>query len=54
VACDLYGTVAGENALLGYLVTTGRIGDAAHRRALGKPLEPIDGQRLVRLANVAW
>lgn len=51
VVRELYGTVAAEDAFLGYLVTTGRISDAARRWAQGKPLELIDGERLVRLAN---
>ena len=54
VVRELYGTVAGEDAFLGYLVTTGRISDAARRWAQGKPLELIDGERLVRLANATW
>lgn len=54
VVRELLGTVEGENAALGYLVTTGRIGDAGRRWAEGKPLELIDGERLVRLANATW
>lgn len=48
---DLYGTVLHEAASLGYLVTTAGISQAARRWAQGKPLELIDGDRLVRLAN---
>ncbi|MBC8450450.1 MAG: restriction endonuclease, partial [Chloroflexi bacterium] len=36
---------------LGFLVTTGSISRAARTWAQGKPLELIDGERLVRLAG---
>lgn len=48
---DLYGTVLHVRADLGFLVTTGHISRAARMWARGKPLELIDGQRLVRLAR---
>ena len=51
VVRDLYGTVLHVGADLGFLVTTGRISRAARIWAQGKPLELIDGQRLVRLAE---
>ncbi len=47
---DLYGVVRGENLPRGYLVTTGRISQSARLWAAGKPIELIDGQRLLRLA----
>jgi len=51
VVRDLYGTVLHVGADLGFLVTTGHISRAARIWARGKPLELIDGQRLVRLAE---
>ena len=51
VVRDLYGTVLHVGADLGFLVTTGNISRAARIWARGKPLELIDGQRLVRLAK---
>lgn len=48
---DLYGTTLHVGADLGFLVTTGSISRAARTWARGKPLELIDGERLVRLAG---
>lgn len=49
---DLYGVMRAGQHARGYLVTTGRFSVAARRWARGKPLELIDGQRLVRLATI--
>lgn len=51
VVRDLYGVIIHERADRGYLVTTGGISRQAHRWARGKPLELIDGDKLVRLAS---
>ena len=51
VVRDLYGTMLHVEADLGFLVTTGSISRAARTWARGKPLELIDGQRLVRLTG---
>jgi restriction system protein len=51
VVRDLYGTVLHESAALGYLITTAKISQPARLWAQGKPLELIDGDRLVRLIN---
>lgn len=51
VVRDLYGTMLHVGADLGFLVTTGSISQAARSWARGKPLELIDGERLVRLAG---
>ena len=48
---DLYGTMLHSGATQGFLVTTGNISPAARRWAVGKPLELIDGARLVELAR---
>ena len=53
VVRDLYGTVLHENVALGYLITTAKISQPARLWAQGKPLELIDGDRLVRLINAA-
>jgi len=47
---DLFAVIVNERADRGYLVTTAGISDQAHRWARGKPLELIDGEKLVRLA----
>ena len=51
VVRDLFGVMVHENADRGYLVTTGGISQQAHRWARGKPIELIDGEKLVRLAT---
>jgi restriction system protein len=51
VVRDLYGTMIGNGAISAYLVTTGEITEAARLWAAGKPIELIDGQRLVALAR---
>ena len=51
VVRDLYGTMIGNGAISAYLVTTGEITAAARLWATGKPIELIDGQRLVELAR---
>lgn len=51
VVRDLYGTVLHENATQGYLITTAKISQPARQWAQGKPLELIDGERLLRLIN---
>lgn len=48
---DLYGTMLHENAALGYLITTAKVSQPARLWAQGKPLELIDGDRLLRLIN---
>ena len=48
---DLYGTMMHADAERAYLVTTGMISPAAYRWAVGKPIELIDGARLVELAR---
>ncbi len=48
---DLYGTMMHAGASRAYLVTTGRISDAARRWAVDKPIELIDGRELVRLVQ---
>ena len=51
VAPDLYGTMINAGATRAYLVTTGSISADARKWAFGKPIELIDGQRLVQLAK---
>jgi restriction system protein len=51
VVRDLYGVITGERADRGYLVTTANISEQAQRWARGKPLELIDGEKLVLLAE---
>ena len=51
VVRDLYGTMIGNGAVSAYLVTTGEITTAARLWAAGKPIELVDGQRLVELAR---
>ncbi len=51
VVRDLYGTMMHAAASRAYLVTTGRISDAARRWAVDKPIELIDVRELVRLAQ---
>jgi hypothetical protein len=46
---DLYGTLTGETANKGILITTSSFTAAAKRFAAGKPLELIDGLRLAQL-----
>lgn len=48
---DLYGTMIHSGANRAFLVTTGTISAAANRWATGKPIELIDGARLVQLAH---
>lgn len=48
---DLFGVIMHDGADRGYLVTTGRISHQARRWARGRPLELIDGERLVQLAT---
>lgn len=48
---DLYAVIIHEGADRCYLVTTAGISPQAHRWARGKPIELIDGERLVRLAS---
>ncbi|MDW8098680.1 MAG: restriction endonuclease [Anaerolineae bacterium] len=48
---DLYAVIIHEGADRGYLVTTANISPQAHRWARGKPIELIDGEKLVRLAS---
>lgn len=52
VVRDLYGTMIDAGATRAFLVTTSAISADARRWALGKPIELIDGQRLVQLAKV--
>ncbi len=51
VVRDLYGTMIDAGATRAYLVTTATISQDARRWAFGKPIELIDGQRLVQLAR---
>lgn len=51
VVRELYGTVLAEQVVTGYLVTTASISEGARQWARGKPLELIDGERLLKLAN---
>jgi restriction endonuclease len=51
VVRDLYGTMIDAGATHAYLVTTATISQDARRWAFGKPIELIDGQRLVQLAK---
>lgn len=51
VVRDLYGTMIHENMNRAYLATTGRISRQAHKWSRGKPIELLDGERLVRLAQ---
>lgn len=48
---DLYGTMIHSGATGAYLVTTGTISQAARRWAADKPIDLIDGERLVYLAR---
>jgi restriction system protein len=50
VVRDLYGTMMHEGADCGWLVTTGGISRQAHEWAGAKPIELLDGQKLVQLA----
>lgn len=45
---DLYGTVVHNDVDMGYLISTGKISDAARAWAQGKPIILIDGDRLLR------
>ncbi|MCD6290480.1 MAG: restriction endonuclease [Anaerolineae bacterium] len=47
---DLFGVIMHDGADRGYLVTTGHISRQARRWARGRPIELIDGERLVQLA----
>ena len=51
VVRDLYGTMIDAGATRAFLVTTGTISTDARKWAFGKPIELIDGQRLVQLAK---
>jgi restriction system protein len=51
VVRDLYGTMIHSGASHAYLVTTGAISADARRWAAQKPIELIDGKRLVDLAR---
>lgn len=51
VVRDLYGTMMHVGASRAFLVTTSSISAAAARFAAGKPIELIDGARLVELAQ---
>jgi restriction system protein len=48
---DLYGTMMHSGADRAFLVTTSAISPAAWRWAAGKPIELIDGARLVQLGR---
>lgn len=48
---DLYGTMIHAEAERAFLVTTGSISPSAYRWAAGKPIELIDGTRLLELAR---
>ncbi|HEY65507.1 MAG TPA: restriction endonuclease [Caldilineae bacterium] len=50
VVRDLFGVLIHERADRGYLVTTANISRQARLWARGKPIELIDGERLVQLA----
>lgn len=49
---DLYGTMVGNGATYAYLITTGEISSAAERWAHGKPIELIDGKRLIEISRI--
>ncbi len=51
VVRDLYGTMINAGATHSYLVTTGNISADARKWAVGKPIDLIDGRRLVQLAR---
>lgn len=51
VVRDLYGAMQHDRLDRGFVVTTGRFSQAAARWAQGKPIELIDGERLVQLAE---
>jgi len=46
---DLFGTMHSERASKGVLITTGRFGPTSWKFAEGKPIELIDGERLMAL-----
>jgi restriction system protein len=48
---DLYGTMLHVGAGYGFLVTTSTFSEEARRWAAGKPIELIDGRRLVELSR---
>lgn len=48
---DLFGTMIDAGATRAYLAASGRISDAARKWAADKPIELLDGQRLVQLAK---
>jgi restriction system protein len=50
---DLFGAMQHEEVPRAFVVTTGRFSGAAQAWARGKPIELIDGERLVRLAGLA-
>lgn len=49
---DFYGAMHHVGADMGFIVTTSRFSRPARRWAQGKPLELIDGPRLVRMAHI--
>ncbi len=51
VVRDLYGTMINAGATSAYLVTTGTISADARKWAIAKPIDLIDGRRLVQLAK---
>ncbi|CAN5562903.1 hypothetical protein BH10CHL1_BH10CHL1_21220 [soil metagenome] len=51
VVRDLYGTMINAGATHSYLVTTGNISADARKWAIGKPIDLVDGRRLVQLAR---
>lgn len=51
VVRDLFGVMEHEKAARGFLVTTGRISEEAELWAQEKPIDLIDGDELVKLAN---
>jgi restriction system protein len=52
VVRELYGTMVGNGATYAYLITTGAISAAAERWARGKPIELIDGRRLMEISQI--
>jgi restriction system protein len=53
VVRDFYGALLHENAVRGYIVTTGSFTPQAVTWAHGKPIELIDGQQLSRMVQSA-
>ncbi len=48
---DLYGTMIHQGAVYAYLVTNSNFSEEARQWAAGKPIELIDGRRLVQLSQ---